>query len=371
MIPRSVFLGDTVTSTMLFQDNGEIVVSKDNTRYPIVVVKDPEHNLLFIGVGTFSSIDNLYHTEFEIPDSALLSDTDAKYIIEWEIVSPLNKVYKATEYFDVVHPSYNLTQSKEQQKIALPFTPLNLSIPLPGIPSTITMSVYDQFNNVVYTSTPVNKGVYSEYYIYTTTVPANTFTTGDYAILWQFTLGTEDSSFFQKVMCIDTWALGRISDLRMRVDKYLKDIDTYTGYRDSDLYFHLTKGLDYLNMYFIPTDWTMVKFKGELAMMLPGLITCALYSLLRAQYLAEGDASFSYSGQPVSLEIDRSQFIEAEIGRLENEINDVVKPAKEQFIKRGSSVGVLGLTYPSVNGTIGGVRKQDLWNAGISARFPS
>lgn len=367
MINRSVYLGDTVTANILFMENGTVLETSDALKYPSVYVKDPEGNLVFAGVGTFDT-DDLYHTEFEIPDDAVIS-SDTKYYIEWELKATNGKMYKAVEYFDVFHPSYNLTDSKEQQKLVLPFTPLYVSVPLPSIPSAIEFNVLDNNDTVLVTLTPTNKGVYSNYYIYTTTIPANTFTaSNDYGLLWKFTLGTENHVFFQKAMCCDTWSLTRIADLRMLADKYLKDIDLYTGYRDSDLYFHLLKGLDHLNMLYVPTDWTILKMKGTVSILVPGLMTCALYSLLRAQYLAEGDASFNYSGQPVSLDVDRSQYIEAEIGRLENEIENVVKPAKKQFLQRGRMVGALGLVYPSVGNTIGGISRSELSSRSIPYR---
>jgi hypothetical protein len=174
-----------------------------------------------------------------------------------------------------------------------------------------------------------------------------------YAGVWTFKLGDESSVYYQKIRCIDLVAMSRISDMRMRVDKVMKDIDLYVGYRDSDLLFHLGEGLDMLNMLAIPTNWTYTQFSGFNAFPMFGLMECALLSLLRAQYLAEGDSSFDFSGQPVSLTIDRTGFIESEIGRLENSIETRVIPWKKQAVKRGSTVGRLDITYPTVSNTLG------------------
>lgn len=369
MIPRSVYLGEQVEASATFFENGQPVQSKDPTQYPLAVVKDAEGNLVYASVSTFFPMDNSYHVTFEIPDNAILSTDEFKYSIEWELVSTLGKSYRLTEFFDVWHPSYNLTSSKEQQKLVLPFVPMELSVPLPGKPLEIKLTIYNDSNAVISTINPVNKGIYSGYYIYTANIPANTFKENKfYAAVWSFTLGNEESVFYQKIQCADLWAMSKISDMRMYLDKVMKDIDTYVGWRDSDLYFHLQQGLNHLNILWLPTDWTFISMKGTLSFMFNGMLTCALYSALRAQYLAEGDSAFSYSGQPVTLEIDRTGFIEAELGRLQDLIENQIKPAKIQAIKRMRNGGHLNLTYPSVSGTMGSMNPNQMMSRGNSYR---
>ncbi len=370
MIPRTMYIGEQIEATMgFFDDNGLPISPSDPSLYPTYVLKDPNQELVVAGIGSFSAIDNLYHATFQIPDDAPISEDDAKYIIEWELISVGGKEYKSAEYSDVVHPSYNLTTTKEQQKIILPFLPLQLSLPIPSEPTAIEFHIYDESNNIIHTGTPESTGQYSGYYIYSINVASNILTTGQfYGGVWKFTIEGDERVYYQKIWAIDINAMSMISDLRMKADKVLKEIDVYTGYRDSDLYFHLQEGLNYLNMLWVPTSWTYVSFSGSLGLSKWSLYDCALWSLLRAQYLAEGDSAFSYDGQPVTLSVDRTSYIEAELGRLQDEIDDKIVPWKKQVIKRGRSVGHLGVTYPNVGDQIGNVRRQDYYNRNIPYR---
>jgi len=225
-----------------------------------------------------------------------------------------------------------------------------MSIPLEEKPISISMEVYDQNDKLVHTGEPKSDGIYSGFYIYTATIPAKTLRPfGTYVCLFKVQLGTEEGIIVQKLECVDTWTMAKLADLRMMVDKVQKSIDLYTGYRDSDLYFHLRNGLLFLNSLATPTAWQLYEFKSSLKQMDWGLMQCSLHSLLRAQYLAEGDAAFDYSGQPVQLSIDRTSFIEAELGRLEQDIAENVKNLKKQFYNRSRGVGHLGLTTPTIN----------------------
>jgi len=355
LIDRVLYLGDSIEAVAPFFENGVPVVSSNPSLYPTVIVRDINQELVSGGVGTFSGTDNFYHYTFTMPLDAIISSDDAKYTIEWELLSDVGKNYRYSEYFDVANPAYNITTSKEIQKLILPFMPMTLSIPVPSVPSAISFKLYDS-NNVEITFTPALtptlRGSYSEYYIYDITIPASTMTQEqEYAGVWNFTISGEASIYYQKIRCCSLTAMSKISDMRMYLDKVQKDIDLYVGYRDSDLYFHLQRGLDIVNIVNPITSWTYLSFStdGTLAPATLGWIYAACYSALNAQYLAEGDSAFSYSGQPVSLEVDRTSFIESQLGRIKEWLDNDFKTWKQHYIR--SQYGAqLGLSWPTVPG---------------------
>lgn len=350
MIQRTIYLGETVEATAGFFEAGAPIQPSNPTTSPVYIVRDIHEDIVTFGVASLGS-DNLYHTTITIPTSAVLSEEDKKYVIEWELLSNTGKSYKLAEYFDVVHPNWNVIKEKEIQKITLRSSPLLFGIPLPSEPSSISFELRDINGLIINSGTPTTSGKYSDYLIYNYTVPADIMTEGqDYIGIFNFTLGGEQNIFHQTVHCIDLWALTKLSDMRMYLDKVQKDIDLYTGYRDSDLYYHLRYGLDFLNMIFPTTSWTYATFKGQFAQYVYSLIGCACLSALRAQYLAEGDSAFDYSGQPVSLTVDRTQFIESELGRWESWIDNVLKPWKKDAVKKTQFAGHLGLSFPTVSG---------------------
>ena len=366
MIPRTVYLGEYIEATAAFFEDGRPIESSDPSIYPFFVVKDINGDMVQGGVGSLNQTDNLYHATFTLPSDAPISGSDEKYIIEWELEGKNGKTYKNTEYFDVVHPSVNAVSLKEQQKLALPFTELTLSLPLPEKPDNISFELYNMENSVMVhqNSLASQQGTFNGYFIYTVTIPANVMQENKiYNGVWKFNLGGEVQNFLQNIQCADLYAMSKISDMRMYLDKVAKEIDLYVGYRDSDLYFHLMNGIDIVNIVTPITEWTLETFKGGMG--LPDFILMGggCYSALRAQYLAEGDSSFDYSGQPVTLSVDRTQFIESELGRWEQWLKEDLKEYKKQLKNRSHGFH-LGLTYPNVSGW-SGVAGADLRNTGV------
>ena len=349
MIARTVYLGENIEVTASFFKDNIAVPSIDPSVYPFYVVKDINQDFVTGGVGTLK-LDNLYHASIVMPDTAAISTDVAKYVIEWELISVTNEKYHVAEFFDVVHPTYNDILNKEQQKITLSFSPLLLNIPLPKEPDDISFKVYDQSNKLIYTGIPTGNGMYSESYIYEVTIPANTLSIGkQYAAVWTFDLGTQ-SVYVQKITVIDTLSLMKVSDMRMYLDKVCKDIDLYVGYRDSDLIFHLNQGLNIINLISPITEWKSIDFTNYTYLQSAeyAWVQAACLSALKAQYLAEGDNAFDYSGQPLSLTVDRTQYIESEISRIQEFLSNEFKEFKKQLINRQHGI-VLGLTYPNVN----------------------
>ena len=358
MISRTVYLGETIEATASFFKDNVAINSLDPSLYPYYVVKDINSELVSAGIGTIG-VDNLYHASITIPDNASLSTDVAKYVIEWTLVSTFNESYSITEFFDVAHPTYSEILNKEQQRITLPFSPLLLSLPLPSEPNEMSFKVYDITNSVVYESIPISNGMYSEMYIYDVTIPANTLGSGrSYSAVWSFDIGAS-SVYVQKITVIDLLSLMKVSDMRMYLDKVSKDIDLYVGYRDSDLIFHLAQGLNIINLVSPITEWKTVDF-ANIASMAPieyVWVQAACLSALKAQYLAEGDNAFDYSGQPLSLTVDRTQYIESEISRIQDYLTNEFKEFKKQFKNRQHGF-TLGLTYPNVNKSMGFDRRR-------------
>ncbi len=368
MTPRIVYIGQEVSVTASFFSEGVPLMPNDPNLYPSFVVRDIHQDLVVAGTGTFNAQDNLYHADFTIPDTSVLSDEENKYVIDWDLVTNNGLTYKLTEYFDVVNPSYNLTTTKEIQKIGFSFTKTALTIPLPGSATSINFKLYNQADQVIHTSEPVPAGMYSEYYIYKNVIQAGTMSAGNsYNAVWTFVLGNEESVYYQKLTCIDFFTMSRISDLRMMLDKVMKDIDLYVGYRDSDLAFYLRQGLGLINMISPLTTWGHEVFiNGEVPEY--ALLEAAYYVALRAQYLAEGDSAFDYSGQPVTLTVDRTQYIEAEIGRSDEWLKGEFKEFKKQWKNRRHGFQ-LGLQWPNVSNRVGGYYPRQLHSEGISSRL--
>ena len=129
-------------------------------------------------------------------------------------------------------------------------------------------------------------------------------------------------------------------------------------YTQSDLMECLSRGLSYFNsLQPNVTNFTGTNMQGPL---LNAWLVCSTQYALGAQIQAEGALGFDFGGQTVSLNIDRTPAIESALGRIDAEIEGMVKPLKKllgragalggdgsiggQYIDGSRNFGVLGLS---------------------------
>ena len=107
-------------------------------------------------------------------------------------------------------------------------------------------------------------------------------------------------------------------------------------FETSDMIGYLSQGLDFLNGYGPNiTSFTGLNMTGVLADI---WILCSAYHMCRAQYLAEGTMAFDFSGQAVTLSVDRSQYWDTMAGELLSQIQDRV-PKTKGLLGRGGITG--------------------------------
>jgi hypothetical protein len=127
-------------------------------------------------------------------------------------------------------------------------------------------------------------------------------------------------------------------------------------YTPGDLVGYLERGLYMFNtLGNYPTYFTGLNMQGVL---FDAWITCASYYALGAQIMAEGSLAFDFSGQGVSLNIDRTPSLEGALGRIESAMDSRVVPLKKQLSKQGvvggdGSIGKGNMNKPSNIGTLG------------------
>lgn len=341
MLPRKIFCGQQVDATIgFFDDNGVPRVPIDNG-YPVFTVLDCDSNFVTTGVGTLSEYDHLWHGEFVVPSMAKISTDTSKYVITWVFVDVQAREYTSSEYFDVT-TDYDVF-SKETQLLGIAGSDFTAYAPFASN-DDVKVHLY-QGDNKIDCSYPEVEGVYADYYLFKLTICRRVLNAGEYGLVW-----TQGSyQFYQKLVVIPLSGMAKLSDLRMYLDKVHKDINLYLGYRDSDLWFHVNRGLSIINSIPPITNWTTASFTGSISMFAFAFDAAALWSALNAQYLAEGDSAFDYSGQPVQLSVDRTQYIESEIGRLWDYLQSEFKEAKKQLIYLDAPMH-LGLSWPSVAG---------------------
>lgn len=363
MIERVVYLNQTVEATAVWFDGGNVVQPSNPNLWPAWAVRDTDEKIVSFGVATLG-LDNQYHASFTIPSTSTLSTPEKKWVIEWVLVDSANREWRSTEYFDVAHPTFSEVDLKEQQKLVLKGQNLSLKLPLPSQPVSIGFTLFDQQGTTQVWSPPTPpalSGTWSDFYVYETSLPTATLLAGTYAGLWSWTYpGGVVQTLFNKVNVVTFLALSFISDLRMMLDKVTKPVELWLGYRDSDLFFYVTQGLLRINMIPPPTNWTLETINGPVqdVVKMP-LVLAAMSFALNAQFLAEADQAFSYAGQAVTLEVDRTSLIESELSRIDEYLKDW-ETQKKILVNTGAwRTPHLGLTLPTVSRRAG--------SSGISA----
>jgi hypothetical protein len=107
-------------------------------------------------------------------------------------------------------------------------------------------------------------------------------------------------------------------------------------YTNGDLVLYLERGLNYFNSLFKPTSFTGLNMLGYLY---EAHLLCSEYLILQAQLLAEGSLSFDFSGQSISLNVDRTPQLDAAVGRLDSLITASILPLKTELYKNGVTSG--------------------------------
>lgn len=116
---------------------------------------------------------------------------------------------------------------------------------------------------------------------------------------------------------------------RARITNIIPELE----YTQSDIMEYLSRGLSFFNS-LQPniTAFTGTNMQGTL---LDSWLTCSCIYALGSQIQAEGALAFDFGGQTVSLNVDRTPALESALGRIDAQIESVVKPFKKLLGRAG------------------------------------
>lgn len=109
-------------------------------------------------------------------------------------------------------------------------------------------------------------------------------------------------------------------------------IDPDQEFTPATLLQHLQQGAEFFNACGYPTNFTMTRASGPIRAF---WLKYATIAACRSQYMHEGMKAFNYGGQVVNLDVDRSQYWESMATSLQSEVDQAVKPFKENLVRRG------------------------------------
>lgn len=163
-------------------------------------------------------------------------------------------------------------------------------------------------------------------------------------------------SYTYKLWAVTPQILLGVSHLEDFLNKsHIENVIPELRYTDADLVMYLERGLYMFNRVKYPTGFTGTNMQGAL---FDAWLICSSYYALGAQLLAEGSLAFDFSGQGISLNVDRTPSLESALGRIENQITSEVEPLKKILNSQGitvgdGSIGKTNLNNPYASGRLG------------------
>lgn len=163
-----------------------------------------------------------------------------------------------------------------------------------------------------------------------------------FTMIWRYSQSQFPSMVFSEQA--DFWVINAtisqaVADVKSMVNKART-----TLYGTPDLLFPaatiltwLRRGMDMFNGfkgYF--TNFSMLNAKGSIR---EYWLLCTELMALRSQYLAEGEKAFDFQGQAISLNVDRTAYLDAAANQIQQRLADELPNFKTQLINKGNTSG--------------------------------
>jgi len=313
------------------------------------------------GTATAEPTSGYYRVDFTPDLSAQLSTEQQAWYIKWIFVTSNGRQVTFVERFDVVDEIVDSTASTAQQIIGLYNKIIRTFVELSVIPFDITLNIYlvsDYTNPVVEDKTfpaQVKRVRNSDTggFVYYYNIPANTLAENtDYLAVWDITesVSSVPETVIQKIHVVYFPVLAKITEVRMLIDKVQKQQGKVNAYEDADIIEYLNQGLKLVNGIFPVTSYAATNVPNALTFF--WTIAAAWYGL-NAQFMLEADTAFNFSGQTVTLDIDRTGFLESEMGRLWDLLNEHLPKIKMKLVRSVSLGTVAVRPYVGTNLVVG------------------
>lgn len=348
--------GTVVAASQDFLDDSGIALVAQSG-YPKVKLFDSTKALLSQTIATPTPTPGTWAANVSIPTLGIADKTELRMV--WLFVTTSGDKLKETDAV-IVEPK---TDYRESDVIALwGDTTFPLVLPTHFAASdTGTYQVY--FNNAPLLGTPgdingaaqITRAIDKTSVLLPLVFPAPSMQAGLLKV--DVTpAGGSQRSFLYKMWAVTPQillAMNYLEDFlnKSRIENTIPEL----RYTPGDLVSYLERGLYLFNNVGQASSWNGMNMQGVL---FDGWLTCACYYALSAQLLAEGSLSFDFSGQGISLNVDRTPQLDAALGRIESAIADKIVGLKKQLSAQGlrsgdGSIGSKNLNVPASHGVLG------------------
>lgn len=372
--------GTTVTLTESFVDEFDEPLMLSNAESgPIVKVFDDEKDLIFeqIGVPSHKGMPGDWSADIHVPNMGLAERK--QFIVHWSFRNSDNEIHRSRQALFIEPDSEErdmdvlvVVGRDRNMQIVLPvdFQPGTPEIPadtaarrpaVPGTPGdTLTFTLFRnnipvwEDGGITYGDPDTGIAIKQQIGKTVVTMPAVVGKAKLEPLILMVDYTKQGmiipNTFTYKVWPITPQVLIAASQLEDFLNKArIQNVVAELDYTQPDLVQYLHRGLALFNS-FIPhvTAFDGTNMQGHLY---DAWLQCSSYYALASQLQAEGAMAFDFSGQTVSLNVDRTPAIESALGRIESSLEQNVKPLKRLLAKAGVLDGDGSAGGQAINGS--------------------
>jgi hypothetical protein len=311
--------------------------------------------------------------QISVPSNLPANDAGSSYQLRWTITlrSGQPPLY-AFENFVVLPPFVQAQGASDA--IELNGDTARVQIRLPVAYQYVEYECYRGNSRITAPRSAIQGGIDAEGTVFLGEIPHSEYegaSLDPLTVIWSYWNGVQTKQRETTQLFIATPViLDAVKDMSTWLNRAYTDSGTSPGttFQPSDYIKHLRFGRDAFNAAVKPTNFTMTAAAGPIRWF---WINYSCVAACRAQYLAEGMKAFNYAGQTVQLDIDRTPFWDQTASALEAQLDQQIKPYKDNLAKigalggdgsntqalRAGAVGCIGITLhgasPMRNGLFG------------------
>lgn len=332
-----VIPGATVTNNIKLVVPASVSLSNPQLTYIITDVNgqvwgEGQANILNIQQVNNSNI--VTATALASIPSSIPPSIEYKYNFQWFLKSGSTS-FTTTELFTVLSPFENeMGALSSVEIIGAPSTTLTLLLDNPA--TNVQCSIYQNNTMValsIYSGTPTQL---SQGYMYQISQSISSLppSVSPYSIIWSYTDIYGNSSSETSELYILTPSMTLVmDDIKKVINKARAAAgDPITTFSPSELASYVRQGADTFNGTGQPTNFNMTNAVGPIRQYWMGFSEVVA---LKSQMLSEGIRAFNFSGQAISLDVDRSGVYENMANTIESSVMQSVILFKDVLAKRG------------------------------------
>jgi hypothetical protein len=160
-----------------------------------------------------------------------------------------------------------------------------------------------------------------------------------YKVIWKF--WNSPNQVFREtanLWIVNPSIMNAVDDVKSKINKARQTLygTPDSQYSVTELLKWMRRGMDAFNGAFSPTYFTMTKAMGAIR---EYWLMYAEKAALEAQYGLEAEKAFDYSGAAITLTVDKTQYLDSMIGKLQSMIDNEMKNLKTQLTIKGITSG--------------------------------